>query len=161
MNNENNGGKKKRERMVGNNCHGTRDFFSVFPRIILRFPRHDGAFSRGFFFWDIWISRGEKFFFYYFFFFFFNRWKMKERARARWIFEFLNRDDVLNICRRFTIVTAEEWAKLMQFYDVDHTIIIKKNNTDLQTEPSKCKRSLNYLLQRSFNQIIRSGGYFK
>lgn len=80
---------------------------------------------------------------------------MKERARARWIFEFLNRDDVLNICRRFTIVTAEEWAKLMQFYDVDHTIIIKKNNTDLQTEPSKCKRSLNYLLQIWFQVSIK------
>ncbi|XP_061940511.1 ubiquitin carboxyl-terminal hydrolase 48 isoform X2 [Apis cerana] len=38
----------------------------------------------------------------------------------------------------FTIVTAEEWAKLMQFYDVDYPIIIKKNNSDLQTEPSLC-----------------------
>lgn len=47
-------------------------------------------------------------------------------------------------------MTAEEWAKLMQFYDVDHTIIIKKNNTDLQTEPSKCKRSLNYFLEILF-----------
>ncbi|KAK1118028.1 hypothetical protein K0M31_015475 [Melipona bicolor] len=39
----------------------------------------------------------------------------------------------------YTIITAEEWAKLMQFYDVDYPIIIKKVNSDFQTEPGKYK----------------------
>ncbi|XP_076679799.1 ubiquitin carboxyl-terminal hydrolase 48 isoform X2 [Andrena cerasifolii] len=38
----------------------------------------------------------------------------------------------------YTIVTSEEWAKLMQFYDVDYQIIIKKNGSNLYTEPSIC-----------------------
>ena len=41
---------------------------------------------------------------------------------------------------RYTIITAEEWAKLMQFYDVDYPIVIKKVvNSDFQTEPGKYK----------------------
>ncbi|XP_017788014.1 PREDICTED: ubiquitin carboxyl-terminal hydrolase 48-like [Habropoda laboriosa] len=38
----------------------------------------------------------------------------------------------------YTIVTAEEWAKLMQFYDVDYPIIIKKRETDFDTDPNLC-----------------------
>ncbi|XP_043513028.1 ubiquitin carboxyl-terminal hydrolase 48-like isoform X1 [Frieseomelitta varia] len=38
----------------------------------------------------------------------------------------------------YTIITVEEWAKLMQFYDVDYPIIIKKVNSDFQTEPGLC-----------------------
>lgn len=40
-------------------------------------------------------------------------------------------------CCRYTVATAEEWAKLMLFYDVDYPIIIKKNGFDFETEPSK------------------------
>ncbi|XP_076161191.1 ubiquitin carboxyl-terminal hydrolase 48 isoform X2 [Ptiloglossa arizonensis] len=38
----------------------------------------------------------------------------------------------------YTIVTAEEWAKLMQFYDVDYPVIIKRNGCDFYTDPSLC-----------------------
>lgn len=46
---------------------------------------------------------------------------------------------VLKFCCRYTIVTAEEWAKLMQFYDVDYQITIKRRDADFQTEPSEYK----------------------
>ncbi|OAD55681.1 hypothetical protein WN48_04334 [Eufriesea mexicana] len=35
----------------------------------------------------------------------------------------------------YTIATAEEWSKLMQFYDVDYPIVIKKNSADFNTDP--------------------------
>ncbi|XP_060828211.1 ubiquitin carboxyl-terminal hydrolase 48-like isoform X2 [Bombus pascuorum] len=38
----------------------------------------------------------------------------------------------------YTIITADEWAKLMQFYDVDYPIIIKKIKSDFHTQPSLC-----------------------
>lgn len=40
-------------------------------------------------------------------------------------------------CYRYSIVTAEEWSKLTQFYEVDYPIIIKKTNDDYQTNPGK------------------------
>ncbi|XP_054007627.1 ubiquitin carboxyl-terminal hydrolase 48-like isoform X2 [Hylaeus anthracinus] len=38
----------------------------------------------------------------------------------------------------YTIVTAEEWSKLMQFYDVDYPVIIKRTGSDFYTDPSLC-----------------------
>ncbi|KAK2577520.1 hypothetical protein KPH14_003612 [Odynerus spinipes] len=38
----------------------------------------------------------------------------------------------------YSIVTAEEWSKLTQFYEVDHTIAIKKAASDFQTQPDSC-----------------------
>ncbi|XP_018302065.1 ubiquitin carboxyl-terminal hydrolase 48 isoform X2 [Mycetomoellerius zeteki] len=38
----------------------------------------------------------------------------------------------------YTIVTEEEWLKLMQFYDVDHPIVIKKTSDDYCTNPGPC-----------------------
>nr|XP_034180171.1 ubiquitin carboxyl-terminal hydrolase 48-like isoform X1 [Osmia lignaria] len=38
----------------------------------------------------------------------------------------------------YTIVTAEEWSRLTQFYDVDHTISIRRINSDFQIDPNLC-----------------------
>ncbi|XP_076293641.1 ubiquitin carboxyl-terminal hydrolase 48 isoform X2 [Lasioglossum baleicum] len=38
----------------------------------------------------------------------------------------------------YSIVTAEEWSKLIQFYDVDYTIAIKKNGLEFCTIPGQC-----------------------
>ncbi|XP_014488436.1 PREDICTED: ubiquitin carboxyl-terminal hydrolase 48-like isoform X4 [Dinoponera quadriceps] len=38
----------------------------------------------------------------------------------------------------YSIVTAEEWSKLVQFYEVDHSITIKKTDDDYQTTPGSC-----------------------
>ncbi|XP_017884994.1 ubiquitin carboxyl-terminal hydrolase 48-like [Ceratina calcarata] len=38
----------------------------------------------------------------------------------------------------YTVVTAEEWAKLLQFYDVDYPIIIRRNDSNLETDPGLC-----------------------
>ncbi|XP_011061617.1 PREDICTED: ubiquitin carboxyl-terminal hydrolase 48-like isoform X2 [Acromyrmex echinatior] len=38
----------------------------------------------------------------------------------------------------YTIVTEEEWLKLMQFYDVDYPIVIKKTGDDYSTNPGLC-----------------------
>ncbi|XP_024891079.1 ubiquitin carboxyl-terminal hydrolase 48-like isoform X1 [Temnothorax curvispinosus] len=38
----------------------------------------------------------------------------------------------------YSIVTAEEWSKLMQFYEADYPIIIKKIADDYQTNPGPC-----------------------
>ncbi|XP_011643661.1 ubiquitin carboxyl-terminal hydrolase 48-like isoform X2 [Pogonomyrmex barbatus] len=38
----------------------------------------------------------------------------------------------------YSIVTAEEWTKLMQFYEADYPIIIKKIGDDYQTDPGPC-----------------------
>ncbi|XP_015430229.1 PREDICTED: ubiquitin carboxyl-terminal hydrolase 48-like [Dufourea novaeangliae] len=38
----------------------------------------------------------------------------------------------------YTIVTAEEWSKLMQFYDVDHPVVIKKSGSEFYTNPGLC-----------------------
>lgn len=42
-------------------------------------------------------------------------------------------------CYRYSIVTAEEWSKLTQFYEVDYPIIIKKTDEDYLTNPGKYK----------------------
>ncbi|XP_032686910.1 ubiquitin carboxyl-terminal hydrolase 48-like isoform X2 [Odontomachus brunneus] len=38
----------------------------------------------------------------------------------------------------YSIVTAEEWSKLAQFYEVDYPITIKKTDDDYQTTPGPC-----------------------
>ncbi|XP_011139721.1 ubiquitin carboxyl-terminal hydrolase 48 isoform X2 [Harpegnathos saltator] len=38
----------------------------------------------------------------------------------------------------YSIVTAEEWSKLAQFYEVDYPITIKKTDDDYQTTPLPC-----------------------
>ncbi|XP_018404370.1 PREDICTED: ubiquitin carboxyl-terminal hydrolase 48-like isoform X1 [Cyphomyrmex costatus] len=38
----------------------------------------------------------------------------------------------------YTIVTEEEWLKLMQFYEVDYPITIKKTGDDYYTNPGPC-----------------------
>ncbi|XP_067214471.1 ubiquitin carboxyl-terminal hydrolase 48-like isoform X2 [Linepithema humile] len=38
----------------------------------------------------------------------------------------------------YSIVTAEEWSKLTQFYEVDYPITIKKTDDDYQTNPGSC-----------------------
>ncbi|XP_020280412.1 ubiquitin carboxyl-terminal hydrolase 48-like isoform X2 [Pseudomyrmex gracilis] len=38
----------------------------------------------------------------------------------------------------YSIVTAEEWSKLTQYYEVDYPIVIKKTDSDYQTEPAPC-----------------------
>ncbi|XP_076229795.1 ubiquitin carboxyl-terminal hydrolase 48 isoform X3 [Nomia melanderi] len=38
----------------------------------------------------------------------------------------------------YSVVTSEEWAKLMQFYDVDHPIVIKKKGLEFDTDPKLC-----------------------
>ncbi|XP_076751475.1 ubiquitin carboxyl-terminal hydrolase 48 [Xylocopa sonorina] len=38
----------------------------------------------------------------------------------------------------YTVVTAEEWSKLLQFYDVDYPIVIKKSSSDFVTDPALC-----------------------
>ncbi|XP_014603923.1 PREDICTED: ubiquitin carboxyl-terminal hydrolase 48-like isoform X1 [Polistes canadensis] len=38
----------------------------------------------------------------------------------------------------YSVVTSEEWLKLTQFYEADHIITIKKNGTDLKTQPDSC-----------------------
>lgn len=41
------------------------------------------------------------------------------------------------ICCRYSILTAEEWSKLAQFYEVDFPITIKKTDNDYETNPGK------------------------
>ncbi|RLU27214.1 hypothetical protein DMN91_001014 [Ooceraea biroi] len=38
----------------------------------------------------------------------------------------------------YSILTAEEWSKLAQFYEVDFPITIKKTDDDYQTDPGSC-----------------------
>ncbi|XP_076627631.1 ubiquitin carboxyl-terminal hydrolase 48 isoform X2 [Colletes latitarsis] len=38
----------------------------------------------------------------------------------------------------YSVVTAEEWSKLMQFYDVDYPVTIKKTGCEFYTDPSLC-----------------------
>ncbi|XP_033330850.2 ubiquitin carboxyl-terminal hydrolase 48 isoform X1 [Megalopta genalis] len=38
----------------------------------------------------------------------------------------------------YSIVTAEEWSKLMQFYDVDYPITIRKRGLEFYTNPDLC-----------------------
>lgn len=49
-----------------------------------------------------------------------------------------NRRSQFNFCR-YSIITAEEWSKLTQFYEVDYPITVKKTDDDYQTNPGKCK----------------------
>ena len=50
-----------------------------------------------------------------------------------------NYNGILFNCYRYTIVTEEEWLKLMQFYDVDYPIVIKKTGDDYSTNPGEYK----------------------
>lgn len=38
----------------------------------------------------------------------------------------------------YSIVTAEEWSKLIQFYEADYPIVIRKTGDDYQTNPGPC-----------------------
>ncbi|XP_011875197.1 PREDICTED: ubiquitin carboxyl-terminal hydrolase 48-like isoform X4 [Vollenhovia emeryi] len=38
----------------------------------------------------------------------------------------------------YSIVTADEWSKLVEFYEVDYPIVIKKTKDDYQTDPGLC-----------------------
>lgn len=42
-------------------------------------------------------------------------------------------------CCRYSIVNAEEWSKLTQFYEVDYPIIMKKTDEDYTTNPGEYK----------------------
>lgn len=50
-----------------------------------------------------------------------------------------NCSGILFNCYRYSIATAEEWSKLMQFYEADYPIIIKKTDNDYQTNPGEYK----------------------
>lgn len=49
--------------------------------------------------------------------------------------------EILFNCYRYSLVTAEEWSRLMQFYEADYPIIIKKTGDDYQVNPGEYKFS--------------------